>query len=161
MSRVFIEEFRGFETHLDTESGKFFVEGDDSSTFAKNYNQAKTHIKDFVKNNTVFPEFTLLKNPKTYWGKDVIKVIGVNGHGRFVYEDKEGRKQQLSSYDLSKYIFAEDLEESGYDPDMVKGLEDEIKELQEKIQQEKDKLASFGAEAKLYKILEEFKDLYS
>ena len=161
MSKVLIEEFRGFQIYLETDNGKFKIEGDDYQEYKPSYNSAKDYIKKFIKNNTVFPEFTLIPNPKYDTYKEEIKIIGINGHGRFVYNNKNNKKSQLDAdgYEAKHYIFPEDLNEKGYDSNKVLRWEEEIKVLRNKIREEKTKLPE-GATEKLKQIKQEFEVLW-
>lgn len=101
-----IENYRGIEIWFDTDNESFQCDIDDERSIKKSYNAIKKFIDEYLKENQVFKVIHIEPNPQGRgWSKEnVIKVIGVRKDGRFIGEDKDGNKKQISDYDLSEYM---------------------------------------------------------
>lgn len=111
MSKIKIENYRGFDIEFDTNYEKFqCVITEDKTKESASFTAVKKFIDDYKKDNQDFSPFWVQKKPSAFgYKKDKLKVIGIRKDGRFMAEDENGDKCQISDYDLSDYIlFDED-----------------------------------------------------
>jgi len=101
-----IENYRGIEIWFDTDNESFQCDIDDERSIKKSYTALKKFIDDYLKENQTFKVIHIEPNPANYrYGSDkAIKVTGVRKDGRFIGEDKDGNKMQITDYDLSNYM---------------------------------------------------------
>jgi len=132
-----VDNYRGWEIFFDTESEKFtaYSNEHDKDIEKGSYSTIKKSIDDFIKENDVFKPFMIEPTPsyRIYNRKEThFKIIGVRKDGRFIYEDKDGKKHQLSEYHEKDYMVV--------DPANVPVLKryDELKAYAEKLRLEAD-----------------------
>ena len=104
--RVEIENYRGWDISFDTERETFYaksVEYDRGET-KRSFASAKQFVDDFIKENLQFKPVWVEKVPSQYNNQNKIKLIGIRKDKRFVYEDADGKKNQLSEYSEKDYI---------------------------------------------------------
>lgn len=101
-----IENYRGIEIWFDTDNESFQCDIDDERSVKKSYVALKKFIDEYLKENHTFKVIHVEANPaEGRWTKDdIVKIVGVRKDGRFIGEDKDGNKKQISDYDLSKYM---------------------------------------------------------
>lgn len=103
--KVFIETYRGWDISFDTENENFYCHSDqwDRDATKKSFAVTKKFIDDFIKDNQTFRPFFVESKPNTFRSV-TLKIIGLRKDGRFIYEDSEGEKKQLSDYNEKDYI---------------------------------------------------------
>lgn len=99
-----IEKYRGFEIWFDTEIESFQCDIDDERSVKKSYASIKKFIDDYIKENNTFKAFNVEPNPLNPFGGKTGKIIGIRKDGNFIHEDLNGKKTQISKYDLDRYI---------------------------------------------------------
>ena len=63
--------------------------------------------------NQDFKPFWIELLPNSYRNKKgKLRVVGIRKDGRFVSEDKDGKKEQISDYDISNYMIVKPENES-------------------------------------------------
>lgn len=105
--KVELEEYRGWTISFDTEKESFYCHSDgyDKDDYRKSFSATKKFIDEFIKENEKFTPVWVEKKPSSYgWSKQKIKLIGIRKDGRFIYEDEQGEKRQLSDYYEEDYI---------------------------------------------------------
>ena len=104
--KVEIENYRGWSISFDTEKETFYCHSEqwDRDENKKSYAATKKWIDDFIKENETFKPVWIEKKPSSYNSDKRIKLIGIRKDGRFIYEDKNGEKKQLSEYEENGYI---------------------------------------------------------
>lgn len=106
MSKILIENYRGFDIEFDTSCEKFqCVATDEDVKESTSFTAVKKFVDDYKKINQDFKPFWIEPNPSSYFkSKDKLKVVGIRKDGRFVAENSKGEKQQISDYNLTDYI---------------------------------------------------------
>lgn len=101
-----ITTYRGWEISFDTEKETFYTVSDiyDRSETKSSYNSIKTFIDNFIKENNEFKPVYVESLPSGWRGKHTIKLIGIRKDNRFIYEDANGKKEQLSESSEKEYI---------------------------------------------------------
>ena len=104
--RTLITEYRGWEIFFDTDSEDFYTVSNeyDKQNTKKSFASTKKFIDDYINENNNFKPILVQKEPSMFSDGEVIKLIGVRKDGKFMYEDKNGKKQQLSSYNETDYF---------------------------------------------------------
>lgn len=107
--RVLIENYRGWEIYFDTDKEEFYSISNeyDKQETKRSYASSKKYIDDYIKSNNVFKPIKVQKMPTMFSEGKVITLIGIRKDKAFMYEDEEGRKQQLSSYDERDYFIVD------------------------------------------------------
>ena len=107
--RVLIENYRGWEIYFDTDKEEFQTVSNeyDKQETKRSYASSKKYIDDYIKSNNVFKPIKVQKMPTMFSEGKVITLIGIRKDKAFMYEDEEGRKQQLSSYDERDYFIVD------------------------------------------------------
>ena len=107
--RVLIENYRGWEIYFDTDKEEFCTVSNeyDKQETKRSYASSKKYIDDYIKSNNVFKPIKVQKMPTMFSEGKVITLIGIRKDKAFMYEDEEGRKQQLSSYDERDYFIVD------------------------------------------------------
>ena len=114
--KILIETYRGFKIIFDTDSEKFESDvSEGNAKESKSFSAVKKYIDEFIKSNYSFTPFWIETNPKILYigGYKSVKVVGIRKDGRFVIEEN-GDLQQLSDYNLEKYILKVDENEAAY-----------------------------------------------
>lgn len=104
--KVIIDNYRGWEISFDTELETFYCISDryDRDETKKSFASIKKFIDDFIRENEVFEPVWVEAKPDSYTSDKKIKLIGIRKDGRFIYENSNGEKQQLSDYNEKDYI---------------------------------------------------------
>ena len=112
--KVLIEEYRGWEINFDTDREGFYLSSEryDKEDTKRSYAAAKKFIDEYIKQNEKFVPFYVVTIPSSYKSKVTRKIIGIRKDGRFVYEDDNGKKHQLSEYDEKDYMLINEVNES-------------------------------------------------
>lgn len=161
-----VADYKGFEIYFDSDSELFSVEGyDHYEDKKKSFNSCKTYIRNFIKENSVFGSFDIVKIPteRTFKGPIHAKVVGIHANGNFMCETPEGDKFQLSTsyeYDMKKWCLPEDLEKSEYNQEKVNELKEQISDIRKQISEEEKKLPKPCIEV-FKKVQEEYKELWN
>ena len=134
--RTEVDKYRGWEISFDTDTEKFtaYSNTHDSEIGKGSYSSVKKGIDEFIKENDTFKPYFVVPTPDyRMYRKEQIKIIGIRKDGAFVYEDKDGKKHQLSKYDEKHYMLVH--------PDNAAVLKkyDEMKAAAEEIREEANK----------------------
>ena len=114
MSKILIQNYRGFDIEFDSNYEKFQCEVEDGKAKeSPSFSAMKKFIDDFKKTNQDFKPFWVEKNPESYLSGKTMKVIGIRKDGRFVAEDEKGNKEQLSDHNLKDYMLKKSENEEG------------------------------------------------
>ena len=138
--RVLIENYRGWEIYFDTDKEEFYTVSNeyDKQETKRSYASSKKYIDDYIKSNNVFKPIKVQKMPTMFSEGKVITLIGIRKDKAFMYEDEEGIKQQLSSYDERDY-FIVDSRNDVYFKRIAelaierKRIDDEVKEIEKSV----------------------------
>lgn len=131
---ITIEKYRGFEIIFDTDNEKFTYSTDGIGWNEKqSYSACKKSIDDYLKNNHDFKPFHIRHKRCG----QLLEIVGIRKDGRFIYE-KEGKKEQLSSYSESDYIIYDKEDDIIYLT--IEGLEKQIDVLNASIKLELGKV---------------------
>ena len=113
MSKILITNYRGFDIEFDTDYEKFqCIITEERAKESNSFFAIKGFIDDYKKNNQDFKPFWIESMPNSYRNKGKLKVIGIRKDGRFVTESKDGKKEQISDYDISNYMIVKPENES-------------------------------------------------
>jgi len=105
MSKILIENYRGFDIEFDTTHEKFqCIVTDENTKESSSFTAVKKFIDDYKKTNTGFIPFVVVPIPAEY-GREYLplKIIGIRKDGRFIAE-KNGEQIQVSDYDIKSYM---------------------------------------------------------
>lgn len=105
MSKVEIEVYRGWTISFDTDKETFYCHSEqyDSDATKKSFSAVKKFIDDFIKDNENFKPVVVQYVPDSHNAGKCLTIIGVRKDGRFII-DKNGAKEQLSTYDENRLI---------------------------------------------------------
>jgi hypothetical protein len=104
MSKILIENYRGFDIMFDTNYEKFqCIITDENSKESVSFAAMKKFIDDYKKENQLFKPFWVEPIPGSY-KVDKLKIIGIRKDERFVAEKGNGEKIQISDYELKDYM---------------------------------------------------------
>ena len=112
--KIDIENYRGFIITFDTREEKFnCVVSTNNSKESKSFAAVKKFIDDYKKDSQNFEPFKIEKRPDISLGYHTVRnkpltVIGLRKDERFVIEDFDGGKGQISSYDENSYMVVND-----------------------------------------------------
>lgn len=102
-----IENYRGFNIEFDTEYEKFScIITDELTKESISFKAVKNFIDEYRKSNQDFKPFWVEAIPDMYTTTKLIKIVGIRKDGRFISETPKGEKQQVSDYDLAKYMLS-------------------------------------------------------
>ena len=104
--RTLITEYRGWEIFFDTDKEEFYTISNeyDKDITKKSFASTKKFVDDYIKENNSFKPILVQKEPSMFNNGEIIKLIGIRKDGDFMYEDKDGKKQRLSSYNEKDYF---------------------------------------------------------
>jgi hypothetical protein len=104
--KTLITEYRGWEIFFDTDKEEFYTVSSeyDKDNTKKSFVATKKFIDEYIKDNNNFKPFLVQNEPGMFHSSEIIKIIGMRKDGRFIYEDANGKKQQLPSYRESSYF---------------------------------------------------------
>lgn len=115
---VKIDNYRGFDIEFQIHSESFTCEVSDAIKFEKgSYKKIQEAIDEYLKKNQSFKPFKVITKPISRYGgigRGVYTVIGIRKDDRFIYQDDEGKKHQLSDYNEKDVIL--------YEPEMEQQL---------------------------------------
>lgn len=140
-----IQEYRGWEIFFDTEKEEFYTVSNqyDKDSYKKSFSATKKFIDEYIKENSNFKPFYVLKEPSIFTDDEKIKIIGIRKDGKFIYETKNGEKKQLSQYNESDYFLVNHENDKHFLE--IKKIDNEIKKIDneiEKLRTERKKIAS-------------------
>lgn len=116
MMKTLIENYRGWEIYFDSEKENFYTSSDDwdRQNTKTSYAATKKWIDDFIKENSEFKPF-LVESLDDYSDTvKQVKIIGIRKDKRFVYEGKNGEKEQFSEYNEKDYYLSNEANKSIY-----------------------------------------------
>lgn len=98
-----IETYRGYEISFDTDNETFLSDIGNDGTEKKSYAATKKAIDEYIKENSTFAPFDVVRS---YFGSvNHYRITGIRKDGRFNCE-KDGRKEQFSEYEENNtYLF--------------------------------------------------------
>ena len=126
MSKILIDNYRGFDIEFETINEKFqCIITDELVKESISFAAVKKFIDEYKKTNQDFKPFYVESTPSNYTYKDhkKIKIIGVRKDGRFIAEDLNGNNIQISDYYMKDYML--------YVPENEKAL-NKLSELKQK-----------------------------
>lgn len=108
--RTLIENYRGWEIFFDTDKEDFYTVSNeyDRQENKRSYASTKKFIDDYIKENNGFKPVFVQRMKTHYSDGEVIKLIGIRKDGNFMYEGKDGKKQQMSSYSEKDYFLVDE-----------------------------------------------------
>lgn len=119
MSNILIENYRGFDVEFNTTYEKFqCICTDENTKESTSFTAIKKFIDEYKKNNQEFKPFFIQSTPDSY-EKKYYKVVGIRKDDRFIVENKKGEKEQLSNYDLGRFMLVVESNEN-----LIKKLSD-------------------------------------
>lgn len=130
MSKILIENYRGFDIEFDTDYEKFkCICTEEKSKESPSFAAVKKFVDEYKKENQGFNPFWIESTPDNYVYNRLL-VIGIRKDGRFIAENSKKEKIQISDYDISRYILVKPENEKA-----MKLLSD-LKEKEEKQREE-------------------------
>jgi hypothetical protein len=138
--KTLITEYRGWEIYFDTEKDEFYTISNeyDKDNTKKSFASTKKFIDDYIKDNNDFKPILVQNEPTMFYNAEIIRLIGIRKDGDFMYEDKNGKRKRLSSYNEKDYFLINHDNDSVFSK--IKELEEnrdllhsEIKELRKSI----------------------------
>ena len=114
--KIEIENYRGWDISFDTDKETFYAQSDeyDRGETKKSFASAKQYIDDFIKDNLEFNPVWIETPASSYRNQSKIKLIGIRKDKRFIYEGKDGKKEQLSEYSEKGYILSNEANDVPY-----------------------------------------------
>jgi hypothetical protein len=104
MSKILIENYRGFDVEFDTDYEKFqCVITEETSKESVSFKSIKKFIDDYKKENQSFNPFKIVSHPNKY-SNEIFTVIGRRKDGKFIIQDEQGETKQLSSWNEDDYM---------------------------------------------------------
>lgn len=142
--RVLIEVYRKWEIFFDTDKEEFYTTSNeyDTEKVKRSYASAKKFIDDYIKDNETFTPIWVQREDTIYDRQ--IKLVGLRKDGAFIYETKDGKKQQLSKYDEGRYFLVDEANDSIFKE--IEVLEKQYEELRKEIVKSRSKLTKFTVE---------------
>lgn len=138
--RVLIENYRGWEIYFDTDKEEFYTVSNeyDKQETKRSYASSKKYIDDYIKSNNVFKPIKVQKMPTMFSEGKIITLIGIRKDKAFMYEDVQGGKQQLSSYDERDYFIVDSRNDVHFKriAELAierKRIDDEVKEVEKSV----------------------------
>ena len=139
MSKVKLITYRGWDISFDLNNDRFYVASGeyDQQEDRGSIKAAKKWIDDFIKANSEFKPFEILKF-ESYASSPTksVMVIGRRKDGRFLIKEGDKDPEQLSSYNESNYILPAPENEGVFSridekDRAIKALRDEIEALKQ------------------------------
>ena len=155
--RTLITEYRGWEIFFDTNKEEFYTVSNeyDKDNSKKSFASTKKFIDDYIKENNEFKDILVQKEPSMFNNVEVIKLIGIRKDGDFMYEDKDGKKQRLSSYNEKDYFLINPENDEHFKK--IAELEKKRDEIGSEIKEIKKKLIKVDVKQVKKNILGEYK----
>lgn len=105
---ILIENYRGYEISFNTDDEQFYVDLDDRNNSKKSFSACKKYVDDYIKDNTNFTPFYVEKLGNAFSDGGRVMITGIRKDGKFNYEDKDGKKQSISSYSESDWFIVDE-----------------------------------------------------
>jgi len=140
--RAKIETYRGIDIEFDTCNEKFNCVISEGIKLEKgSYKLMQEAIDKYLKDNQSFKPFKVTNKPTTLFGgvgEGVCTVIGIRKDGRFVYENKEKKKQQIADhYERDIILYEPEMEvqlvEIAYLETLVDDARKKVEEAKKKV----------------------------
>lgn len=107
MSKILIENYRGFDIEFDTQYEKFqCIITEENTKESNSFSPVKKFIDEYKKQNKDFIPFSVIPTPTSYKNGGGINIIGIRKDGRFIGENSKGEKIQIPNYDESDYMLS-------------------------------------------------------
>lgn len=106
-----IENYKGWEIRFNTDAETFECDIDDSRSVKKSYSAIKNFISAWVKENQTFRQFKIQYKPDSWRESKILTVVGKHGNGNLLTKDKDGKTEQLSTYNHSDYMLYDEKNE--------------------------------------------------
>lgn len=104
MSKILIDNYRGFDIEFDTDYEKFqCVITEDTSKESVSFKSIKKFIDDYKKENQSFKPFKIVPHPNEY-SNEIFTVVGRRKDGKFIIQNEHGESKQLSSWNEDDYM---------------------------------------------------------
>ena len=131
--KILIETYRGWDIYFNTQEEEFYTQSNeyDKEQVKKSYSSTKKFIDDFIKENNEFKPIRVQKMPSYYSNDEKITLIGLRKDGAFVYQDEDGNKKQLSSYNECDYFLVDPRNECVFKE--IEMLNSQKREIDEKV----------------------------
>jgi hypothetical protein len=108
MEKVLITNYRGFDIEFDIYHEKFqCIITDELVKESLSFTAVRKFIDDYKKENQVFKPFDVEPISTEYRAAhlpDKLTILGIRKDGRFIAEDKNGKKIQLGDYDMKQWM---------------------------------------------------------
>lgn len=105
MSKILIDNYRGFDIEFETINEKFqCIITDELVKESVSFSAIKKFVDEYKKTNQEFKPFFVESTPGGYRQSVKLKIIGIRKDGRFVAENSKGEKIQVSDYDIKDYM---------------------------------------------------------
>ena len=105
--KILIENYKNIKIEFDKDDEMFYCSiNDERGKGSKSYASIKKYIDDYIKENSKFEPFFVVKDSLWNSEKDgeIFKIVGIRKDERFIYEDKKGTVAQISEYNEEEYI---------------------------------------------------------
>ena len=145
MSKILIDNYRGFDIEFETINEKFqCIITDELVKESISFSAVKKFVDEYKKTNQEFKPFYVESTPGRYSYKNSkLKIIGIRKDGRFVAENSSGEKLQVSDYDIKDYMIYKKENEPALK--LLSDLrEKEIKQEKENSQSRKDIISTIN-----------------
>jgi len=141
---ILIENYRGYEISFNPSDENFYVDLDDRNNSKKSFSSCKKYIDDYIKDNTEFTPFYVEKLGNAFTSGEKVLITGIRKDGKFNYEDKDGKKQSISTYSESDWFLVDEKNKELHEQlnelhKRDKEIGEEIRKLKEKIRKLKEK----------------------
>ena len=125
---VEIMQYKGWQISFETNVEKFYAisYNDDLQKEKASLSAAKKFIDEFIKDNQNFKPVKVRNMAGA-----VFTLIGIRKDGLFVCEDKEGKKETMSSYNEIAYFVVDSINDATFE--QIESLQSERKAIGEKI----------------------------
>jgi hypothetical protein len=131
MSKILIENYRGFDIEFDTNYEKFqCLVSDENTKESNSFSAVKKYIDEYKKTNQDFKPFWVEPHPNNMFVNNKLKIIGIRKDGRFVAENVDGKKEQILDYNLNNYMLVKSENESAANKLKELELEEEKQRLE-------------------------------
>lgn len=156
--RVLIETYRKWDIYFDTDEEGFYSHSDhyDREEKKRSYAAVKKFIDDYIKENAVFKPIMVQRLPDGWMGNNgaIIKLIGIRKDKAFMFENSNGEKKQMSSWDEEKYFLVNPDNDVHFQK--IIELEAEKARISKEIKETEDKVIKVGIKKVREDYLEEY-----
>lgn len=141
MSKILIENYRGFDIEFDTNAEKFqCIVTEDNAKESVSFTAVKKFVDEYKKINQSFNPFWITPIPSSCGDKAKRKIVGIRKDGRFVSEDTNGNKEQFSEYYEKDWMLVKPENETILSS--LETIKSEFKEKETAYKAERDRLIS-------------------